>query len=297
MIRPDDSTLPSNSYADVRRQADLLLRKANAYGRFPTPVDDLIAAANLSVAQDDTLDSSFLSKLYRKVEGGIKRALDKVLGLLDGQARTIYLDQSVHQKKKVFLSLHEVGHDFLPWQRDMFAILEDSELSLDPDVREQFEREANVFTTEVLFQLDGFTKEAADYDLGISVPIRLAKRYGASVYSSIRRYVTTNHRQCAVLVYNQPEYIIGSGSTVSLRRSLQSPLFTNQFGEIQWPAVLTADDSFFGFLPIEKKFSASTTFIFRLAPEKYIQCVAEAFNSTYQIFILIYPASGLRIVI
>jgi hypothetical protein len=77
------------------------------------------------------------------VRAPIKLALEKVLGLLDARDRTIYLDQSVHEKKKPFLTLHETGHNYLPWQRDLFAIPEDGESSLDPEVREQFEREAN----------------------------------------------------------------------------------------------------------------------------------------------------------
>ena len=33
---------------DISRRVDRLLRAADAYGRFPTPVDDIVAAANSS---------------------------------------------------------------------------------------------------------------------------------------------------------------------------------------------------------------------------------------------------------
>src|SRR3712207_6943467 len=47
--------------------------------------------------------------------------------------------------------------------------------SLDPEVADLFDREANVFAAEVLFQLDAFRDRAADMEFGIFTPVRLAK--------------------------------------------------------------------------------------------------------------------------
>ena len=55
MTRPDDSLLDASQLATVRRHADLLLREASALGRFPTPVDDIMAAAKLTVVDDEVL--------------------------------------------------------------------------------------------------------------------------------------------------------------------------------------------------------------------------------------------------
>ncbi len=65
----------------------------------------------------------------------------------------------------------------------MYAVVEDCKLSLDPAVADQFDREANVFASEVLFQLDGFITEARDHDFGIGVPLKVGKKYGASACS------------------------------------------------------------------------------------------------------------------
>ena len=46
----------------------------------------------------------------------------------------------------------------MPWQKDLYAVIEDSKNSLDPALADLFDREANVFASEVLFQLDGFQK-------------------------------------------------------------------------------------------------------------------------------------------
>ena len=300
MIKPDDCSLPPQTLIDIRQQADLLLKKAGAYGKFPTPISDIVAAANLTVAQEASLDSGFLSHLYKSLRipsKTIKRALDKVLGLLDGRDRTIYLDHSVHQSKKPFLTLHEVGHHFLPWQRDTFAILEDSANTLDPDVREQFEREANVFTTEVLFQLDSFQQEVADHPLNLKLPMKLAKRYGASVYSTITRYVSSHHRSCVVLVLDQPESYTETSFSVSLRRSIQSRLFTRQYGEISWPEIYFAGDSFTAFLPINRKITSPRELILTTGSGEQVPCIAEAFNNSYQMFVLIYPETELKIIV
>src|SRR5690606_18053903 len=98
--------------------------------------------------------------------------------------------------------------------------------------------EANVFATEVLFQLDSFIEEAADHDFGIRVPLKLNKKYGSSAYAAIRQYVSKNHRDCAVLVLNPPEVLPGDGFRASLRRSVLSPSFKAKF-ELDWPSWFT----------------------------------------------------------
>jgi Zn-dependent peptidase ImmA (M78 family) len=57
-------------------------------------------------------------------------------------------------------------------------------------VNEQFEREANHFAAEVLFQGDRFDGDLRDLPLAMKSALALAKRYGASwrkVYQQKRR--------------------------------------------------------------------------------------------------------------
>lgn len=297
MPKPDDYTLPPSVILDIKKQADRLLKEADAYGRFPTPFSDLIAAANLTVANETSLDGDFLSRIYKRAPASIRRAIDKVLGLLDSRDRTIYLDQTVYSKKKVFVSLHETGHHYLPWQRDLFEVLEDGESSLDPEIRDQFEREANSFATEVLFQLDRFGNEASAFEIGINVPIRLAPRYGSSVYAAVRRYVGTNSRACAVLVLEPPEFDLNLRSTAALRRPFQSEKFTRLFGHYEWPKSFGSDSSVISRLPINTKFVGRSHCELQNLEGEIVPCIFEGFNSTYQIFILIYPESELQTIV
>lgn len=62
----------------------------------------------------------------------------------------------------------------------------------------------------VLFQLDAFDAEARDLKFGLGAPLKLSRRYGASAYASIRRYVSGSDRACAVLVLEPPVLKIGA---------------------------------------------------------------------------------------
>lgn len=294
-MKPDDSTLSPADLKNVRRHAERLLRCGGVNGRLPTPVPDLVAAARLDVARDVSLDQGFLRRLYRKITAPIRRAIDKVLGLLDRRDRTIYLDQTLHKNKEPFLCLHETGHEFLPWQRDTFLLLEDCQQTLDPEVQDQFEREANVFACEVLFQIDRFERDACDCAFGLRTPLDLAKRYGASCYATVRRYVSTNCRACAVLILDPPVYEVGRGYTAGLRRMVQSPSFTARFGRLSWPSQCRPGDLLHSFLPLERRFTRPSPCIIRNVNGEDERCVVEAFNSSYQIFILVCPESELGV--
>lgn len=54
--------LDRDAAADLNRRVDRLLRDADAYGRFPTPVTDIVHAAALAEADDYVLDESMIGK-------------------------------------------------------------------------------------------------------------------------------------------------------------------------------------------------------------------------------------------
>jgi IrrE N-terminal-like domain len=294
-VRKDDATLSPQGIRSVRNYADLLLKKADAYGRLPTPVGDLVVAARLEVARETALDKVFLGQLYRALPNSLKllpdrlkRAAGKVLGLLDRHDRTIHLDPDVHPKKQTFLSLHEVAHEALPWQRKTYTLLEDSESELDPGTHDLYEREANCFAGEVLFQLDAFAKEARDCEFGIRTPLKLSARYGSSFYAAARRYVSTSTRACVLLVFDRPEGV--QGEHLALRRAVVSPAFRDRFGEVSWPSECGPEHFFTRNRP-GNKFTVPTPCSFVDRDGARVQCLAEAFDSTYQIFFLLYPLS------
>jgi hypothetical protein len=53
-------------------------------------------------------------------------------------------------------------------------------------------------------------------------------------HACMRQYVSKNHRACAVVVLDMPEVIEGDGFRANLRRPVQSPSFTETFGDNMW---------------------------------------------------------------
>jgi hypothetical protein len=289
-VKPDGQGLEDHQLRQIREHACKALEKAGALGCFPTPVDDVIAAAKHLVNAHEEIDEGFLAKARKKVGNALKRAISKVMGVLDVTARTMHLDKLLPIHKLPFLKLHELGHGVLPWQREMFKLTEDCALTIDPDVSELFERESNAFASEVLFQLDSFSKEAADDPLGLKTPLRLSKRYGASVYSSVRRYVSTSARTCAVIVLDPPVPKLHDGFAAALRRVVASSQFHAQFGELRLAAQFTPDDDIGRMVPVGgRKMSRPRPLVLTDRNGVRHECVAEAFAYKYYVFVLVCP--------
>jgi Zn-dependent peptidase ImmA (M78 family) len=297
MRRPDDCNLTPGQLAKIRREAERALREAGALGVFPTPVEQIMTVAKIEEVKEDVLSMGFIEKLRSTAEkagGALKRAVSKVMGIFHASAGLIYLDQTLLEVKKRFVRLHESGHGFMPWQRPIYAVVEDCAMSLDPESADLFDREANVFASEVLFQLDTFRDMAESKRFEIWTPVRLATKFNASIYASVRQYVSKNHRACAVVVLNMPEMIEGDGFRASLRRPIQSVSFTEIFGDYLWKEYYTPDDDIGALIPQGKmKSSGKRSMVLIDRNGERHECIAESFTQTHQVFVLIHAVKTL----
>ena len=286
--KPDDSLLTPAQQLHVSRHARRALLEADVLGVLPTPVDHILAAANIEQVVDQVLNESLLSRLRSKAGHALKRALSKVLGVFDTKSNLVFVDQLLMPVKKRFVILHEAGHGFMPWQRAMYDLVEDCDQALDPAAADLFDREANVFASEVLFQNDTFTNMAADKKFEIWTPIRLASKFDASLYASIRQYVSKNDRCCVVLVLNPPIPLHG-GFKATLRRVIPSASFLETFGEYPWRSVFTPADPLGMLVPLgTRKSSGKRPLVLKDTHGLRHECIAESFTQTYQVFILIH---------
>lgn len=294
MRKPDDSTLTPGQYARVRAEAERVLQKADALGRFPTPVTDIMSVADVTEVPEDVLNEEFIARMRLKASDTLKRALSKVIGLFDAKARLVFVDHTVYPVKQTFVRLHETGHGFMAWQRDLYTIIEECEQSINPEVADLFDREANVFASEVLFQLDTFIREAEEKGFSILTPVQMSKKYGASVYASVRQYVSKNPRACAVLVLNPPEPVEGDGFKATYRRSVSSPSFRELFGTFPWKDYYTPNDDIGALIPVgHRKMSGRQCIeLHDLNGERH-ECLAEAFTQGHQVFILVHAVRTL----
>lgn len=295
-MKPDDSSLDPADLVVVEGRAKLFLDRADAWGVFPTPVDQLMSAANLTVASKSAFDpAAFLEFVKRKTQQAtetLKRALSKVLGLYDANDSIVHIDFDVGVSKQTFLKLHEAGHHEMPTHKKVFKLFQDCEQTLAPEISDKFEREANNFARFVLFQGNAFRDRAADMQLNVKVPMRLAKYFGSSVYAAAREYARTHHAPCVVYILNPVVLGLNGGFVAQVRRIEPSPSFRQKFG---CPSDLAIDQNhaLAPLIPIGKRMTAPRDVVFADLNGQRHSCIGEAFDTRHNILLLIYPKAEL----
>ena len=296
MARPDDSSLAPHDLRIIEERAHRLLDEADGWDQFPVPIDVILGAADLQVAPAGAFDAaSIIAYIKGKTAvaaNAIKSAVSKVFGLYDAGERLIHIDTTVVQSKQNFLKLHETGHDRIPTHRKLFRLFQDCRETLSPEIADQFEREANNFARYVLFKGSTFGEMAADHDLGIRIPMRLGKKFGASVYASCREYARTNRRECLVYVLEPLQTGEGLVYYAEVRRIEPSPSFRLRFGT-PIDTRITPRHALWPVIPIRRKMTAPLEIVMTdLNGQRHV-CLAEAFDTTYNIVVLIYPCRAL----
>lgn len=296
MTKPDDSSLAPEDLQAVEKRARYLLDRAGAWERFPVPIEDILAAANVRLASSSVFDPvAILEYLKGKAADTgrrIKSAIAKVFGIYDAADSIIHIDETVGKSKRTFLTLHETGHHDLPVHRRLFRLFQDCEKTLAPDVADQFDREANNFARFVLFKGATFAQFAADSAFDIKTPINLAKKFGASVYAAAREFARTNHRACVVYVLEPIEFVQGCGAQAAVRRIEASSSFLSRFGQ-PTDNLITLNHVLGPVLPIGRKMSRPTTVCVKDRNGANHECLAEAFDTTHNVIILMYPIQAL----
>ena len=296
MTKPDDSTLDPEDLRAVEEQAHRLLDRADAWNRYPVPVDDILAAAKVRLAPTSAFDpAAIISYLRGKTAGArgrIKSAITKVFGLYDATEALIHVDNAVVESRQTFVTLHETGHHDIPWHRKIFRFFQDCEKTLAPDVADQFEREANNFARFLLFKGMTFAQHAADYPFGIKTPIKLAKTFGASIYAAAREFARTNARACVVFVLEPLETDATPVLRAPVRRIEPSPAFVARFGRPTVDA-LTPGHMLWPVIPIGRKMTRPVPLTISDLNGQEHECLAEAFDTTYNVLILLYPETAL----
>lgn len=292
MSQPEDSYLEHHQLLSVQKHADLLLRSASAYNQFPTRIDDLMQAAKLQVVDDADMDEGMLRAFLKNAAAGfaqvLKSALSKVLGLFEANDRIVFIDKDTPSPRVPFIKLHEAGHGSLPHQSKMYALIHDCEKTLDPYTTDLFEREANVFASEVLFQGLVFSREASNMPFDIKTPIALARKFGASNYSAFRRFVTTNSCACCVVVLNP--FVLGKDGTFcpEVRRIVPSTTFQRNFLCQYVFAAIDHTHVLAPAIPLGgRRMTAPKDVILTDRNGVRHLCSAEGFTTKHQIFVLV----------
>ena len=265
------------SRISVRGEAERFLA-THGFSAPPLPSDQALAARKLAVSQfslDDLLLKANLPPEDHK----------KVQAMLDADARTVAFKRDLPAKKKDWGSLHEVAHEFIPWQRDLlyFCPL----LWLPAHLQVQFEAEADLFAAEAFFFGSKFHKQAYSSELSLSTAIELASNvYGISFHATFAHYVEESPLPRCLLVW-RPKGRNGS-TQISVGLELHYYLKSRSFiGHIEPGQIADPDEA------VTKVFTGPSPgvtqheMVFRTESGEESVADAESFSNSYNVFTLI----------
>ena len=216
--------------ADIRRHAKKALVLAGQDEIAFIDVDQVVAAvglnkAGLALVHEDAPKA--LRKLMRSIPS-------RVLGLLAIPQKTIFVDLGLPTGRRRFTEAHEIGHNVMPWHEG--AYFHDDATTLSPATKVDLEREANIFSSELLFGAGRFTAIADDFAPSLDVPVQLAQVHGTSVASAIRYYVEWSAHPVACIALSQYTRRSASGEdevSIFWNQSFASPSFTKRYGALR----------------------------------------------------------------
>lgn len=275
------------SKKDIENISLDILKSSKALDVFPTPVDKIVQYSELYVAGG--IDLKSLEKKYKTsfFSEALKSGLSKIRGFLDRREKLIYLDMDQIASRQNFVTLHETGHNVLPWQSQTLEFLDDDE-TLDPDTQEEFEKEANYFASVTLFQNDRFDNQVKKFELGMPSIVQLSSHFGASVHATFRRYVENSKFRCALLILkNLSEK--GKVPNGDFRNAFHSESFLNDFGSIEWPENFGYKWEFIkDHLFLKKKWKTNGKINLK-TQNGNIEFTYHYFENSYNAFVLIFP--------
>ncbi len=176
----------------IRAEAERFLA-THGFSTPPLPPDQALSAQSLVVAQL-TLDD-LLAKVSLPAKDN-----QSIQAMLDTQERAVAFKRGLHSQKRNWGSLHEVAHDYLPWQRELLYCC--PLLWLPENVQKQFEAEADIFTAEAFFFGQSFRDNAFAGDISLSTAIELATQvYGTSLHSTFAHNVEESPVPRCLLVW------------------------------------------------------------------------------------------------
>lgn len=275
----------NNKRKDIDKISFDILKQSKSLGAFPTPVEKIVTYAELYVEKEKSI-LDIPKEYFDRSSEALKRALRKINGMLDRKEKIIYLDLEQVPARQRFVQLHEVGHEVLPWQKKLYEVIQDDEITIQ-DVNDEFESEANYFASATLFQLDRFEEELSKLPLEIKSGLLLSKQFGASTHATLRRYVEYSPKRCALLVLEKEQNTIITGCKA--RNYFQSGSFSKEFGLIKWDESLSLTYDFVRDYLLTNKRLHCNGQIALLTTNGLTTFNYHFFNNTFNGFVFFYP--------
>lgn len=205
----------------IARLAEDALRRADVVGVFPTPMEAVQRASGVRERID-------ISKLPPELKAKKPPAWKRILGALWFGERTVFVDTSEPEPRRLFTDGHEATHAICDWHDEALKL--DNEDTLFREVKDRIEAEANFGAGHLIFQGGRFHRRALKEQVSIRTPIGLAGEYGASRHAALHHYVDEHPDTVALLAAGRYPYCDG---TLPIWRSVQSQEFLRRFGRLR----------------------------------------------------------------
>ncbi|OFY43243.1 MAG: hypothetical protein A2Z69_00515 [Bacteroidetes bacterium RBG_13_44_24] len=265
----------------VRAEAEKFLAK---YGFMhpPLPPDEAIAARKLEIVPlslDDLLVKANLPPH--------KQA--KIQAVLDINERAIVFRSGLGLQRQNWGKLHEVGHEFLPWHKELLYCC--PLLWLPAHQLDQLEAEADIFAAEAFFFGGQFTKLSAEGDFGLHTAKQLAEQvYGTSYHATFTHYVEESNVPCCLLVWKpiQEALSIRPISQLGLLYYIKSDEFSGHFQ----PGMITENEKLLDIINSHHNDVVKHEMQIDLGQGELEVVQAESFCNSYNVFTLVIQQKG-----
>jgi Zn-dependent peptidase ImmA (M78 family) len=173
---------------------ETILVEAGTAGVLPTNEGKLLQFLGLQQLSFDFVNEVPWVPGETRMPGELRAALhldEKVVATQAGQG----------EKRTRFSIFHEIAHCVLPEHHERIFI--DNDQTLGYWTKARFEREANQFAADLLFQGNLFSEHALSQPTSLNTVLGLVPRFGASYESGLRRYTEMHVEPCALIVYER----------------------------------------------------------------------------------------------
>jgi Predicted Zn peptidase len=143
--------------------------------------------------------------------------------------KSIFIDDSLPEKKKRWAESHEIGHSLLLWHKDYLH--GDPNNSLSISCKAKIEAEANYAAGQILFPAK-FFRETLPSEQSITLDYiqkTLSKEFGNSVTSTLWRTVETLETPCFGFISENPHTIYSTVNDTPTRHFFRSPAFAEYY--------------------------------------------------------------------
>lgn len=241
--RAAESSLPSAR--DISDLTNTLLRRAGVYRVLPTPIDQLYEFSKIECLTFGAEEQRRWERMRESARNVVRSMFQKLRGFGDLREKVVFVASDAPIARDRFVKGHELGHQLIPWHRVRPEYVDDDH-TLSPATRALFEREANFFAAELLFQADLFSNRARDFTPSLDAVFTLAETHQSSRQATLWRFAEVHDYPVMGAIYYPHRGAMG-GRDLSrwvLWRQIASPAFERRFPLVSLPRSLDAEHPF-----------------------------------------------------